>query len=131
MGDVTVSNEEARPDTRHSGAQKVYFVCFTEPASASLEEIEKAVPDHKKWAAEAEAAGQFFVAGPFLDEDYRYTGSGMIVVRARTYEEAEAVVATDPMHARGLRTFRLARWQLNEGRLPVHLRLSDGSFTFD
>lgn len=125
------SMNEAHPDSRHSGAQKVYFACFTEPADATLEEIEAAVPAHKAWVAEAEAAGHFLVAGPFLDDDYRYTGAGMIVVRAGNRAEAEAIVAADPMHATGLRTFRLVPWQLNEGTLPVHLRFSSGTFTFD
>lgn len=125
------SMNEPRPDTRHSGAQKVYFACFTEPADATLEEIEAAVPAHKSWAADAEAAGHFLVAGPFLDDDYRYTGSGMIVVRANSYAEAEAIVAADPMHSTGLRTFRLVPWQLNEGTLPMYARLSTGTLTFE
>jgi uncharacterized protein len=121
----------AHPDTRHSGAQKVYFVCFTEPADgARLHDIEETLPAHKAWAAEAEAAGQLFVAGPFLDRGFRYTGSGMIVLRAKTEAEAEAIVSTDPMHGRGLRRYRLVPWQLNEGTLPLHIRMSTGHVTF-
>ena len=125
------ATDGARPDARHAGAQKVYFICFTEPIGASIEEIENAVPDHKRWAADAEAAGHFLAAGPFLDDQYRYTGSGMLIVRARTHAEADALVAADPMHARGLRTYRLVPWQLNEGRLPMQLRFSTGTFSFD
>jgi uncharacterized protein len=121
----------ARPDTRHSGAQKVYFVCFTEPApGAVLGDIEQTLPAHKAWAAKAEAAGQLFVAGPFLDGDFRYTGSGMIILRARTEGEAEAIVSADPLHRKGLRRYRLLPWQLNEGTLPLQIRMSTGQVSF-
>jgi uncharacterized protein YciI len=125
------SENQTHPDTRHSGAQKVYFVCFTDRADAPLHAIEETLPAHKAWAAEAEAAGQLFVAGPFLDDDFRYTGSGMIVLRAKTRAEAEAIAAADPMHAKGLRQYRLVPWQLNEGTLPIQIRLSTGTVTFD
>jgi uncharacterized protein len=122
---------QAHPDARHSGAQKVYFVCFTEPADgAALSDIEQTLPAHKAWAAETEAAGQLFVAGPFLDGDFRYTGSGMIILRARTQAEAEAIVSADPMHHNGLRSYRLSPWQLNEGSLPLHIRMSTSQVTF-
>jgi uncharacterized protein len=122
---------QAYPDTRHSGAQKVYFICFTEPAdNVPLPDIEEALPAHKAWAAEAEAAGHLFVAGPFLDGDFRYTGSGMIILRAKTEAEAEKIVSADPMHAKGLRRYRLVTWQLNEGTLPLHIRMSTGEVNF-
>jgi uncharacterized protein len=122
---------QARPDARHSGAQKVYFACFTQPAqNAPLHDIEQALPAHKAWAAQAEADGHLFAAGPFLDPDYHYTGSGMIIVRAKTHAEAEAIINADPMHATGLRHYKLIPWQLNEGTLPLHIRMSTGHATF-
>lgn len=125
------TTNEARPDTNHSGAQKVYFVCFTNPIDAPLSEIQAVLPDHKLWAAEVEERGLFFAAGPFLNEDFQYSGRGMMIVRAASREEAESIVAGDPMHAKGLRKYEVVPWQLNEGTLPVSLRLSTGTLSFD
>lgn len=121
----------AQPDTRHAGAQKVYFVCFTEPAGTSLDDIRPHVPAHKEWIAEQERAGRLLVAGPFLDEEFAYSGSGMLVIRAATAEEATKIMAADPMHTSGMRTFRIVPWQLNEGSIDVRMTLSSGTYDFD
>lgn len=49
----------------------------------------------------------------------------MTIVRARDRVEAEAIFASDPFHVRGLRTFEVREWQLNEGRVSVHIDFSD------
>jgi uncharacterized protein len=64
-----------------------------------------------------------------VDDDFRYRGSGMTVLRAKTRSEAEAIVAAGPMHANGLRRYQLVPWQLSEGTLPVHIRMSAGTLT--
>ena len=125
---VSIPNTKAHPDERHAGAQKVYFACFTERGQASMEAIQRVVPEHKQWIAEQEAAGRIFVAGPFLTEDYSYAGSGLIVFRADTAEQARLLAQLDPMHADGLRTFRIVPWQINEGAVHIDLTLSSGAF---
>lgn len=51
--------------------------------------------------------------------------TGMIVVRARDFEEARAFADRDPMHARGLRSYSVQRWRVNEGRYTVTVDYSD------
>ncbi|KMO83759.1 YciI family protein [Mycolicibacterium chlorophenolicum] len=124
-------NAKARPDERHAGAQKVYFACFTDLVETSRpEDIEGAVPEHKQWLADMEAAKKIFVAGPFLDENYSYSATGLIVFRAETAAEAHALAMQDPMHALGFRTFRIVPWQLNEGTMQIEINFLKGVFGF-
>jgi uncharacterized protein len=127
---VNSSNAKAHPDERLAGAQKVFFACFTERGQASMEDVERVVPAHKQWLADQEAGGRIFVAGPFLNEDYSYAGSGLIVLRAETAQQAHQLAAQDPMHANGIRTFRIVPWQINEGSVRIDLTLSQGTFDF-
>ncbi|WP_345381151.1 YciI family protein [Pseudonocardia yuanmonensis] len=128
---MTASEETlARPDERHSGAQKVVFLCFTEPAEGtSAEDIRPHLDEHKAWLSAIEASGALMFAGPMLGADYRYSGSGLLVLRADSAAAVRRIADRDPFHARGLRVFRLVPWQINEGRIEVHLTLSDSSAT--
>jgi len=119
--------DEARPDDRHSGAQKVFFLCVTEPNGATPEQLREHLSEHKKWVAGLEREGRIFVAGPILGEDYRSSGRGVLVVRARSLAEAREIFDRDPMHAKGLRTYRLYPWQINEGSFDLRVSLSGGS----
>lgn len=122
---------KVRPDTRHAGAQKVYFACFTDLLETSRDEdIARAIPGHKEWLAEMEATGKIFVAGPFLDENYSYSATGLIVFRAETPAEAHDLAQRDPMHALGHRTFRIVPWQLNEGTMRIDINFLKGGFDF-
>jgi len=113
-------------DTRHAGAQKVYFVCFTDPDGATVDEIRAVLPEHKAWVVEQESAGHLVMAGPFLTDEHVYSGTGMLIVRASSAQEASDFMSADPMHASGLRRFRIVPWQVNEGTLDVRLTLSTG-----
>lgn len=114
------------PDTRHAGAQKVYFLCFTDPVEGAQEAIREHFDKHKAWVVEMEGAGNIFVAGPLLDENYRSFGSGLLVIRAGSLEQAKRIVDGDPFHQRGIRTYRLIPWQINEGSFDVKFVLSGG-----
>ncbi|CAL9464469.1 YciI family protein [Streptomyces sp. enrichment culture] len=122
----------ALADQTHSGAQKVYFACFTEPAEGrTTADVEPHIAAHKQWLAEREQEGLMFVAGPFLTEEHLYSGAGLIVFRASSIGEAERLAAADPMHASGVRTFRIVPWQINEGSMTVRMTFSTGVHDFD
>jgi uncharacterized protein YciI len=126
------ATDEARPDTHHSGAQKVFFLCLTRPADGvGPAELQPHLPEHKKWVARQEREGRVFVAGPLLDEDYHSFGQGVLVIRARSLAEARQVFDSDPFHAKGLRTYRMWPWQINEGSFRLHSTLSGGTFEID
>ncbi|GHH83892.1 hypothetical protein GCM10018793_47090 [Streptomyces sulfonofaciens] len=122
------ATDETRPDERHAGAQKVFFLCRTQPArGVTQEQLYPHLPEHKKWVAEQEDQGRIFVAGPLLDEDYRAFGTGVLVIRARSLAEARDIFDSEPYHARGLRTYRLWPWQINEGSFHLRASLSGGT----
>jgi hypothetical protein len=49
----------------------------------------------------------------------------MFVLRANSFEEAEAIAKTDPLHVAGLRTFTLQKWRVNEGSMTFKVNYSD------
>ncbi|WIY00996.1 YciI family protein [Amycolatopsis mongoliensis] len=124
-----MESRKAKPDERHTGAQKVVFLCFTEPVSMSPEDMRPHLDEHKAWLTELERAGELLFAGPMLDDDYRYSGAGLLVLRADSVTEAKDIADRDPFHARGIRKYRIVPWQINEGSVEVRLTLSDGRFT--
>lgn len=122
--------DEARADERHAGAQLVFFLCFTEPTGVSAEELRPHIDEHKRWIVDQERSGRLLAAGPVLDDDYRFDGHGLFILRAGSRAEAEEIADSEPFHAKGLRTYRLQPWQLNEGNLQLTLTLSDKAFRF-
>lgn len=90
------------------------------------------LPAHFEWLFEQERQGRIFAAGPFVGEDEQtYTGEGMFIVRAGSFEEARKLAQGDPIVASGLRTAEVRAWELNEGAISVRLSYSDGTFSID
>ncbi len=54
-------------------------------------------------------------------------GTGLIIYRADSLEEARALAEDDPMHKSGARSFILCRWLINEGSLTLQVGLSAGT----
>ncbi|MGW5257690.1 YciI family protein [Streptomyces sp. NPDC004012] len=127
---VSDKHAQAKPDERHAGAQKVLFLCFTEPVELSPDEIRPYLGTHKQWLVDLERSGTLFLGGPMLDKNYKFDGSGLFVIRADSFAEADQIVGGDPFHAHGIRKYRLVSWQVNEGSFTVRLTLSDGTVEF-
>lgn len=122
---------EARADERHAGAQLVFFLCFTGPADGvSAEELRAHLDAHKRWIVDQERSGRLLMAGPLLDEDYRFDGHGLFILRAGSRAEAEEIADSEPFHSKGFRTYRLQPWQVNEGNFQITLTMSDKTFQF-
>ncbi|MFP5077518.1 YciI-like protein [Rhizobium sp. YIM 134829] len=58
-------------------------------------------PTHLAYLEELNAAGKLALAGPFLGEDGKPTGS-LVVVEAETLDAARAILAEDPYAKAGL-----------------------------
>lgn len=111
---------------KHLG--KSLYIIFSEPTSTAEER--RAIHHlHLARQYELEQSGVLFAAGPFVNEDGKPQGPGMIIVRARDEEEARAIADADPYHQRGFRTYRLQRWMLNEGNLGLQVNFSNQTFT--
>ena len=83
------------------------------------------LPDHLAYQARMEEEGKLVFAGPVSDEaGDNLLGEGMIIYRAPSLEEARSYAAGDPMHKKGVRTFTIRRWLVNEGSFTVTVGLS-------
>jgi catechol 2,3-dioxygenase-like lactoylglutathione lyase family enzyme/uncharacterized protein YciI len=78
---------------------------------------------HLEWALRMEAEGRLFAAGPFKNAQGGMQGDGLLIFHADSEAEARELAASDPIHARGFRTFELLQWELHEGRLDPSLGL--------
>ena len=87
--------------------------------------------EHFAYLIELERRGVLFAAGPFMDETGTRHGAGMIIIRARTRAEAEAVAFAEPYTKAGMRRMALTPWQRNEGTLSLRIRFSDGVIEVD
>ncbi len=85
---------------------------------------------HLEHQIRLEKEGIMFGAGPLSHEDGSKTGTGMIIIRAQSAEEARMIADQDPFHSSGLRTYTLQQWSLNEGRLNITIDFSDQTYRF-
>lgn len=106
--------------------QKQMYVYFTKPANG-LGPVMENLEDHLKFQVEIEQKGIMFGAGPFwTDDEQRWEGEGMIIIRAESLAEARKIAESDPMHASGARTFTIRPWLMNEGTVTMRVTYSDG-----
>jgi len=104
---------------------KSYYVMFRTVVDRSkLADVALA---HYRWIIGLEKAGKVLASGPLFEADGSQ-GAGMTVFRADSAEEAIALATGDPFCTSGGVEFLVRRWQLNEGRIQLHLDLSDRTY---
>lgn len=108
---------------------KTLWVVITKPVEGAHAD-EGAMRAHMEHQFRLEREGIMFGAGPLSTADGGRYG-GMIVIRAASKEDAVRIADSDPMHARGLRSYTLYKWTLNEGHLGLSLDFSTGKFTLE
>ena len=106
---------------------KEFYLVVTRPVRSP--EIEKRLADHLAHQVAMEKRGIMFAAGPLYARGSDIPEAGMFVLRANSFEEAEALAKEDPLHKAGLRTFTLQKWRVNEGSLTITVNFSDSSMT--
>jgi len=95
------------------------------------EQVMKVLPDHLKYQVSLEKRGIMFAAGPLFDQDGAPPRAGLIIIRASSFAEADEIAKADPMHARGLRTYTLDKWQINEGGFTLKVQFATHATTLD
>lgn len=96
------------------------------------EQLGETLPAHLEYQKKLEAEGKLVLAGPLSDDSgEQMNGSGMIIYRAESMEQARQLAETDPMHAQGKRSFTLRRWLVNEGSLTISVKLSGQSMSLE
>ncbi|MCA1492608.1 YciI-like protein [Sinorhizobium alkalisoli] len=75
------------------------LLCTDKPGALQLRLDTR--PDHLAYLEDLNARGILKVAGPFLGEDGKPTGS-LVIVKTETIEEAKAIAEADPYAKAGL-----------------------------
>jgi len=102
------------------------YVVLTTPTDG-LEPVLEHMQEHLAYQVQLEKSGIMFAAGPFADDaEERWAGEGMVIIRAASLAEAQAIAAADPMHSSGARKARVRPWLLNEGSINLKITYSDG-----
>jgi uncharacterized protein YciI len=115
---------DVHPLTQKYLGKEMYLV-VTRPVRSP--EIAKRLGDHLAHQVDLEKRGIMFAAGPLYSKGSTVPEAGMFVLRANSFEEAEAIAKSDPFHAAGLRTFTIQKWRINEGSITITVSLSDQS----
>jgi uncharacterized protein len=98
------------------------------PLTASPEEMRLV---HHAYLVDLERRGVLFAAGPFVDETGQRHGAGLLIIRANSRAEAEAIAFAEPYTKAGQRLMELTPWQRNEGVVNMILRFADGALELD
>lgn len=80
---------------------------------------------HLERQVDLERRGIMFAAGPIYPRGSDLPDAGMFVIRASSFEEAQAIADEDPLHKAGIRTYTLHKWRINEGGVTVTINYSD------
>lgn len=105
------------------------FVAESTPLG-SPDAVKAALPGHLAYLKELELNGHLMLAGPLSDDSgTEMQGTGMLVLRAGSMQEARWLADNDPMHLTGARGFRLRKWLVNEGSVSVTVGLSTKSLS--
>lgn len=117
-------HDEARVVTKN------LYAVLTTPV-VERDKIVEALPDHLEYQVSLEERGIMFAAGPLFDKDDGPPRAGLIIIRAESLAEADEIAKADPMHARGLRSYTLDRWQINEGGFTLKVQFARYATTID
>jgi len=109
--------------------QKQLYAIFTSPVGG-IEPVLANMEEHLAFQVSLEKEGILFAAGPmWSDDEQSWEGDGLVVVRAASRREAEAIAERDPMHVRGARSFTVRPWMINEGTVTIRLDHSSQTFS--
>ncbi|HTK14194.1 MAG TPA: YciI family protein [Xanthobacteraceae bacterium] len=109
-----------------------FYLIFTErclEGKAAEDAHQQNLKAHYAWLADLDHRGLLFAAGPLRDASGTWDGSGMFIVKATSREDAQSLAETEPMHAQGIRKFRIVPWQLNEGGFTIRVSHASGRFS--
>ena len=89
--------------------------------------------DHHRYLLDLERRGILFGAGPFRDGNgwAEGHGVGMIVIRAKDREEAQATAFQEPFTKAGWHVMEVVPWMRNEGTVNIQIRFADGILEVD
>ncbi len=109
-----------------------YWLVRSSPLETTTSaDVERVAGEHVAWLLKLEADGVVFLSGPLISGPGVAPGAGLTVLRAASAAEAAQIAGTDPFVQRGLRTFEVFGWRVNEGAVQIRLSLGTGRYTWD
>jgi uncharacterized protein len=128
---IVTAREIAEESKRRGYLAKLFYVVFTTPVNG-IGAVMAHLASHLEFQEKLERDGIMFAAGPhWTDDEKRWEGEGMVVIRANSLAEAQAIAAEDPMHKSGARTYRVRPWLVNEGTLTLKLDFAGGRYRLE
>lgn len=129
MSESTVSAEDIIEVSKRRGyLAKQLYVVSTTPVNG-IGPVMENLGRHLDFQEQLERDRIMFAAGPiWSDDEQNWDGEGMVVIRAASLVEAQAIAARDPMHQSSARKFTVRPWLVNEGTILVRLNYSKGTF---
>jgi uncharacterized protein len=128
---IVTAHDIVKESERRGYLAKQLYVVFTSPVNG-IGPVMDNLARHLEFQEKLEREGIMFAAGPhWTDDEQRWEGEGMVVIRAASLAEARAIAAEDPMHKSGARSYRVRPWLVNEGSLTVKLDFASGRFRLD
>jgi uncharacterized protein len=99
MSQSTVPAKDIVEESKRRGfLAKQLYVVFTTPVNG-IDPVMENLARHLEFQEQLEREGIMFAAGPnWTDDEPNWEGEGMVVIRAASLVEAQAIAAKDPMH---------------------------------
>lgn len=109
--------------------KRLYVVFWINDPGSTREQHLEVLPTHLKFLLDLERRGVLFASGPFsMPDGLKASFNGMTILRAENYEAARDIVEREPFVTKGLRTYVMHAWDLNEGAFSVRLSFGTGTF---
>jgi uncharacterized protein YciI len=84
----------------------MWYIVMSRSLAERDEEKQRNYEEHRQWLDDQHRAGRLLFSGPTTDGGY-----GIYVMLAASLNEAKAVAAQDPHHARGIRQMEVLEWR--------------------
>ena len=120
---MTEQSSDVHPATQAFLGKEVYVVVTRPVRSDAI--TPAMLTKHLENQVKLEKRGIMFAAGPLYSRETNLPEAGMFVLRAASFEEADAIAREDPLHKAGLRTYTLQKWRINEGSYTVTVNYFD------
>jgi uncharacterized protein YciI len=84
----------------------MWYIVMSRSLPERDKEKQRNYEEHRQWLDDQHRAGHLLFSGPTTDGGY-----GIYVMLAASLDEAKAVAAQDPHHARGIRQMEVLEWR--------------------
>lgn len=128
---TTNGNIRERLEALRAGQLKkrLYAVFWINNPNSTREQHLEVLPDHLEFLMDLEKRGILFASGPLsVPDGVKQSFDGITILRADSFYDARGIVDGEPFVTRGLRSYEMHAWDLNEGSFSVRLSFGTGKF---